>query len=117
MNDPQNLEQQIRERAEHLGASPDFGDDLWLTFYLSGREESLAELAGKLAEAGWVNVGGSDSGFIYPKKPVRNHAPEIVQLTLLTEELCLRHGIQILTIDADTSPDVECSKFVTLFQA
>ena len=111
------LEQQIKERAEHLGGSPDFSDDLWLTFYVSGQPERLAALADKLAEAGWVNVGGSDSGFIYPKKAVRNNSQAMVQLAFLTEELCLHHGVEILTVDADTSPDVEQSKFVTLFQA
>ena len=115
MAQSQTLVQQINDGIGSLG--PDFGDHLWLTFYLSGQEESLAILASQLAEAGWVNVDGSDSGFIYPKKHVRKIASEAVQVALTVDDLCRLHRVEILNVDADTSADVQASKFVMLFRA
>ena len=112
-----DLEQQIRDGATRLSTLPDFREDLWLTLYLAGQPEDLAELAGQLSADGWINVDGSDSGFIYPKKLARNHGEDIVELALRTSELCGHHAVELLTIDADTSPEVDRSKFVTLFQA
>ena len=112
-----DLEQQIRDSATRLGTSPDFREDLWLTLYLAGQPDDLAELAGQLSADGWINVGGSESAFIYPKKLARNDGEEIVELALRTSELCRRYAVELLTIDADTSPEVDRSKFVTLFQA
>lgn len=112
-----DLERQIRDGAARLSTSSDFHKELWLTFYLAGRPENLTALAGQISADGWINVGGSDGAFIYPKKHIRNHAEEIVELALRTAELCHRHTVELLTIDADTSPEVDRSKFVTLFQA
>jgi hypothetical protein len=38
-------------------------------------------------------------------------------LTREVEKLCKAHEAEILNIDADTSPDVQQSKFVTLFRS
>ena len=112
-----DLEQQIRAAATRLSTSPVFREDLWLTLYLAGQPEDLADVAGQLSADGWINVDGSESGFIYPKKLARNHDEDIVDLALRTSELCRRHAVELLTIDADTNPEVDRSKFVTLFQA
>jgi len=112
-----DLEQQIRDSAARLSTSPDFGEDLWLTLYVAGQPENLAELASQLSTDGWINVGGNESGFIYPKKLARNNGEDIAELVLRTSELCCRHAVELLTVDADTSPEVDRSKFVTLFHA
>lgn len=112
-----DLEQQIRDSATRLSTSPDFRENLWLTLYLAGQPEDLAELAGQLLADGWINVAGSESGFIYPKKRARNDCEAIVEMARRTSELCRRHAVELLTIDADTSPEVDRSRFVTLFQA
>lgn len=114
----QSLDRQIIEGLEEVDASPHFGgEDLWLTFYLSGLEQGLAAVAAALTDRGWINAGGWESGFIYPKKQVRKAAPDVLRLAREVEKLCDMHGAETLSIDADTSPDVERSKFVTLFQS
>jgi hypothetical protein len=63
------------------------------------------------------SLSQSISDHLYPKKLARNHGEDIVELALRTSELCRHHAIELLTIDADASPEVDRSKFVTLFQA
>lgn len=118
MEQLRSLDEQIVCGLERVDAEPRFaGDHLWLTFYLSGSEHGLAEVAGSLAAQGWSNVGGSETAFIYPKMKVRKAAPEILQLAHDVEGLCHVHEVKILNIDVDTSPDVEQSMFVSLFRS
>lgn len=74
-------------------------------------------VAATLAERGWINADGWENGFIYPKKHVRKVAAEILRLTCEVEKLCKANEAEILNIDADTGPDVQQSKFVTLFRS
>jgi hypothetical protein len=114
MDQPLSLEQQIENAVAGLTASSLFSDGLWLTFYLAGPAESLAELAGELAQAEWMNLSGSESGFIYPKIRARLDGPEIVEIAQSMMVSCRKRGCELLNIDADTSATLD-STFVPLF--
>ncbi len=92
------------------------GTHLWLTFYLSGQPVDLWRLSEALESNGWVNVGGWETAFLYPKIQVEKSSSAIVQAAEAARELCARHGVEIINIDADTSPDVRRSRFVTLYR-
>jgi hypothetical protein len=118
MEQLRSLDQQIIGGLEKVDASRNFAHaDLWLTFYLSGPEHGLAEVAEILADQGWSNVGGWKTAFIYPKRRVRKAAPGILQLAHDVQTLCNAHGVAILNIDADTSSDVQQSTFIPLFHS
>jgi hypothetical protein len=97
-------------------ARPEFdGDRLWLTFYLFGMPEDLQELSTQLDSRGWANVQGGEGGALYPKIQVEKTAQAIIQMAEATQELCAPLDIEILLIDADTSPDQQ-SHFETLYR-
>ena len=109
--------EQVEANLPKLDARPEFGRDrLWLTFYLMGPPENLQRVSESLKARGWVNVDGWEGAFLYPKVQVKKSVEAVVQVAEATQELCDPHGIQILNIDADTSPDVERSQFVTLYR-
>lgn len=115
---PLSLPQQIEANFRKVEASPEFsGERLWLTFYLWGRPENLQRLATALEGDGWVNTGGAEGAFLYPKVAVRKVAEDIVRTAHCTEKLCEEHQTRIILIDADTTPDLEDKRpFVTLYR-
>ncbi len=109
--------EQIEASLSKLGARPQFkGDRLWLTFYLMGAPDRLQQVSESLKACGWVNVDGWEGGFLYPKVQVEKSVEAVVGAAKATQKLCAPHGIEILDIDADTSPDVNRSQFVTLYR-
>jgi hypothetical protein len=109
--------EQVEANLRKLDARPEFGGDrLWLTFYLMGPPENLQHVSESLKARGWVNVDGWEGAFLYPKVQVEKSVEAVVRAAEATQELCVPHGIEILNIDADTSPAVERSQFVTLYR-
>ncbi|WP_369027098.1 hypothetical protein [Qipengyuania sp. RANM35] len=78
--------------------------------------EKLRQLAEALDARGWVNTDGWDCGILYAKVHIEKSAEAIVRTAEATQELCARYDTEISLIDADTSWDVECSRFVTLYR-
>lgn len=93
------------------------GNRLWFTFYLCGQPEHLKQVAEALDADGWQNTGDWEGAFLYPKVEVERTAATIVDVAQSMQALCERHAVDILTIDADTSPDVRRSQFVTLYRS
>lgn len=113
-----SLAEQVKANLPKLDARPEFGAErLWLTFYLMGPPENLQQVSEGLKARGWVNVDGWEGAFLYPKVQVGKSVEAIVRVAEFTQELCAPHDIEILNIDADTSPDVERSQFVTLYRS
>ncbi len=109
--------EQVEANLPKLDARPEFsGDRVWLTFYLMGPPENLQQVSESLKACGWVNVDGWEGAFLYPKVRVEKSVDAVVRAAEATQELCVPRGIEILNIDADTSPDVERSKLVTLYR-
>lgn len=114
---PNSLAEQVEANLPKIHARPEFGGDrLWLTFYLTGPPENLQQVSEGLKARGWVNVDGWEGAFLYPKMQVEKSVDAVVRAAEATQKLCVSHGIKILNIDADTSPDVESSQFVTLYR-
>lgn len=112
------FKEQVKTNLAKLNAQPEFGADrLWLTFYLSGPPENLQRVSQALEARGWANVGGWESAFLYPKVQVEKSTDAIVETAEVATELCAPHSIEILEIDADTSPDVSRSHFVTIYSS
>ena len=117
MAQPSPFEEQVKANLPKLDARAEFGADwLWLTFYLMGPPENLQQVSEGLEARGWVNVEGWEGAFLYPKLQVEKSVEAVVRAAEATQELCVPHGIKILNIDADTSPDVERSRLVTLYR-
>jgi hypothetical protein len=113
-----SVDEQVRANLAKLDAVPAFvGDRLWLTFYLSGPPANLWLISEALASNGWHNTDGWEGAFLYPKVEVNRTATAIVDLAESTKALCDPHQVEILNIDADTSPDVQRSQFVTLYRS
>lgn len=91
------------------------GNRLWLTFDLSGQPEHLKQIADALDAQGWQNTGDWEGAFLYPKVQVERTAGAIVEVAQSVQALCEAHAVDIINIDADTSPDVKRSQFVTLY--
>jgi hypothetical protein len=118
MAEPPTFDEQVRTNLSKVQSSAEFrGDHLWLTFYLTGPPENLRQVAEALSVRGWVNVDGWEGAFLYPKVQVEKSVDGVVRAAEATQELCVRNDIEILNIDADTSPDVERSHFVTLYRS
>ena len=117
MAQPNIFAEQVEANLPKLDARPEFGGDrLWLTFYMMGPPENLQQVAEGLKDRGWLNIDGWDGAFLYPKVQVGKSVDAVVQAAEATQELCVLHGIEILNIDADTSPDVQRSQCVTLYR-
>ncbi len=117
MAEPSSFEEQVQRNLPKVEARPEFeGDRLWLTFYLCGQPEDLRILSGFLDNRGWTNVQGGEGGFIYPKIQVEKSVSAIVEAAEATRELCDPLDVRIDLIDADTSPDVQRSKFEILYR-
>lgn len=112
------LYEQVRANLAKVDAAPQFtGKRVWLTFYLCGPPENLQSVSQALADEGWLNTDGWEGAFLYPKVEADRTAAAIVAVAEATRGLCAAHGIEILDIDADTSPDVQRSQFVNLYRA
>jgi len=112
------LDEQVRANLAKVDATPQFtGNRMWLTFYLCGRPENLRPVSQALAERGWLNTEGWEGAFLYPKWEVDRTATAILAVAETMRGLCDAHGIEILNIDADTSPDVQNSNCVTLYRS
>jgi hypothetical protein len=117
MDEPADLARQIEANYRQAAAASGFrGADLWLTFYLCGPPEKLETIAGPLTSFGATNISGSESGFLYPKIPIRSEIASALEIVDLVGRTCADAGIEIVAIDLDTEADVGTSKFVTLFQ-
>ena len=113
-----SLHEQVRANLAVVNALPHFtGNRLWLTFYLCGQPERLKQVAGTLDTKGWQNTGDWEGAFLYPKVQVERTTAAIVDVAQWVQTLCEMHAVDILNIDADTSPDVWQSQFVTLFRS
>lgn len=112
------IHRQIAANLPALDAMPQFaGDQMWLTFYLSGQAQALRSISDALAGAGWCSLDDWESGFLYPKVRVERMESAIMDVVRTARDLCERHRVEILEIDADTSPDIMRSEFVTLFSS
>ena len=117
MTQPNTFAEQVEANLPKLDARTEFGGDwLWLTFYLMGQPENLQRVSERLKGRGWTNVDGWEGAFLYPKVQVAKSVEGVVRAAEATQELCAPYGIKILNIDADTSPDLEHSQFVTLYR-
>lgn len=109
------LAEQVRANLAKAEARPEFtGDRLWLTFYLSGPAQNLEKLSQALADEGCLNIEDWEGGFLYPKWEVERTAAAIIAVAEKALGLCDAHNVEVLGIDADTSPEVQTSRFVTL---
>jgi hypothetical protein len=118
MANPNTLAEQVEASLPKLNVRPEFsGDRLWLTFYLMGPPDDLQQVSARLKARGWINVDGWEGAFLYPKVQVERSVDAVVRAAEATQELCVPHGIQILHIDADTSPEVERSQCVMLYRS
>lgn len=106
---------EIRDKVIAIQNITEFnGSDWWLTFYLTAPAERLETLAARLAPLGAVNLDGAEGGFLYPKLPVSSEPNDVVRLISQIRELSYAEGVEALSVDIDTSPDVTRSHFVEL---
>jgi hypothetical protein len=118
MGQPYSFEEQVQRNLPKVEARREFdGDRLWLTFYLSGQPDNLRKLSEALDARGWTNVQGGEGGFLYPKVHVEKTVTAIVEAAKATEQLCAPLGVEIIHIDADTSPDLTNSHFEILYRS
>lgn len=94
-----------------------FGDDGWLTFYLAGALEQHVSMKDALIELRAVSLEGAEYGFVYAKVPVSMNVVDIEKRIAQVREVAAKAEVEIDVIDLDASPDVERSKFYTLWQA
>jgi hypothetical protein len=118
MTESGSIAEQVEANLSKLDVHPEFdGTRLWLTFYLTGPPENLRHVSESLKEWGWINVEDWEYGFLYPKVQVEKAVEAIGRATKAAQELCVLHDIEILDIDADTSPDVQRSQHLTLYRS
>jgi hypothetical protein len=112
------LAEQVRANLAKVDAAPQFtGKRVWLTFYLCGPPQNLQTVSQALADDGWLNTDGWEGAFLYPKLEVDRTATAILAVAEAMRALCDGRGIEVLNIDADTTPDVQHSEFVTLYRS
>jgi hypothetical protein len=111
------LDVQVRRGLLSIDTDPRFcaSSTFWLTFYLTGNPSSLWLVSEALAVAGWINTGDWDGGFLYPKVQAPRSEPSVLSIAAEVLRLSQEHGVSLIGIDADTSPDVEQSKFAMLY--
>jgi hypothetical protein len=82
-----------------------------------GPPDERREVAETLNASGWVNVDGAEGAFLYAKVHIEKSFEAVVQIAETKQELCSKHKVDILNIDADSSADVHCSSFETLYRS
>lgn len=90
--------------------------DLWLTFYLSASPHLLEGLAEELSELQAVNLVDADCGFLYPKLPVPNSPRSISALISQVRDMAIRHNVDVIAVDADTTADPSTSQFAEIIR-
>jgi hypothetical protein len=112
------LGEQVRTNLAKLDATSELARKrLWLTFYLSGPPKCLRTVSQALAHDGWLNTEGWEIAFLHPKCEVERTATANITVAESMRGLCEAHDTEVLGIDADTSPDVQRSKFATLYDS
>ena len=107
----------IEERARAIAGLAGFRlPRWWLTFYLTAAPSDLDQLAVELASFDAVNLDGGGGGFLYPKVPVANEPGAVADLVCNIRALALRRDVEVLSVDVDTSPEVERSAFKELIR-
>ncbi len=111
--------EQVRANFPKVEASPDFAaSQLWLTLYLSARPEDLWIPSEVLADNGAVGECGRLGKRIYLPKASRWSKSRLMrscERQWLRRVCANQHSAEIILIDADTSPDVQQSRFITLY--
>ena len=102
---------QLKNAVDQAAASPQFGTAAWLTFYLSGSERDLTELAADLSELGAENLSGAEGGFIYAKVPVEIKSLSIEAVAGQVSRLAEQHNVLVDHIDLDSSTEVTSQFF------
>ena len=101
---------------EEAKAHEAFGEKAWLTPYLLGPPEGHAQMRPVLEGMGTINLGGSEWGAVYAKVPIKLDQNEIEIAISKIRECAEKSGIDATLIDIDATPDVETSKFFTVWQ-
>ena len=102
---------------EAAKAHADFQNGGWLTFYLMGHPSSHRSTWLELKRLGTVNLKGEEGGFVYAKFPVSLDQAKIEQVFETVWKLASEADLDCQIVDLDASPDVERSKFFTLWTA
>jgi hypothetical protein len=106
---------EIRERVAAIRATPEFSECAWwLTFYLNAEQGPLERLATRLSELGAVNLDGAEGGFLYPELPVQSEPDAVIEMVTKIRALADDERVEVLSVDVDTSVDVNRSNFVEL---
>jgi hypothetical protein len=106
---------EFRDKVTAIRAMPEFsGSDWWLTFYLTAAQERLERVALHLRSLGAVNLDGAEGGFLYSKLPVQGEPNAVALIVSQVRALADADGVETLSVDVDTSPDVMRSNFVEL---
>jgi hypothetical protein len=107
----------IAERAKSIASIPAFAvPKWWLTFYLCGDPGKLDSMGARLFKRGGVNTGGAEGGFLYPKLEVPSDPALIAEIVAEVQQLATTVGVEMLSVDVDTSPQVEDSLFKELIR-
>ena len=111
------LADQINANFERVEAPEWHGRErIWLTFYVAGPPEDLERLSRVFASNAWVNLGGWEGAFLYPKVEVERARGAVIEAAVAAETLCVEHGAELIAIDADTSPEVQSAHFTPLYR-
>ncbi|AKM06911.1 hypothetical protein [Pelagerythrobacter marensis] len=102
---------------EKAKAHKDFESGSWLTFYLAGQPENLRKSFPELKLMNAENLDGEEGGFLYPKIPVELERSDIEEKIMKVCSIADRLGLNNSIIDLDACPEVEQSKFFTLWTA
>ncbi|MBO6609138.1 hypothetical protein [Altererythrobacter sp.] len=105
------------ENLEAAKAHPDFAGQGWLTFYLMGQPENHRSSWPDFRELGAANLRGEEGGFVYAKFPVALNKNDIGAILERVLQLYSQAELDCSIVDIDASPDVERSKFFTLWTA
>lgn len=97
-------------------SDPAFGERGWLTFYLCGAPAQLHAMQAGLLSLDAINLGGSEYGFVYAKVPARLRQEDIERRIAQVVDLAIAAGVTVDMVDLDASPDVDRSKFYTIWR-
>ena len=101
---------------EQAFADKRFGNSACLTFYLVGDPDNHLSMRANLEEMGASNLDGAEWGFVYAEVPIALNKDCVLRRIDQGASFAGEGGILIDLIDIDSSPDVESSKFYTLWK-